>query len=902
MLYPSDRLSSGLTTCLCQDSYGYIWIGTEHGLNKFDGYRFTTYYHSRTDPATLTDNEVAALFVDSHGQLWVGCARGLVRYDYDNDRFQRYHFPDHQTPRVNAITETKDGKLLIGTAGYGLYSVNAKGYTDYESAFNHKLTDPFYSRLHIDREGSLWSSNHQTTITRVTLSNGQPATLHSYQSPYGQPVCYMAYGHGLLLIVCMHGILAYDYKTGRVNDAGFDLAPLNHTTSIEDACLTADGDILIATQGAGLMKIAKGSWQLTRVEHSNGHISLGTAQVVDIMEDKNHHLWAACYNKGLMMLSRHDSPFSTWSLSAQQYVTGGGVSSIAMGDHGDSWCTVKNGGVFCFNQKGQVTAYRPSPPGTRLIYRSQSGTYWLLTEKELFRYQPHTGNAVLETTLDGRGLNSICEDAQGRLYISNFERGLYVYNPATRKGLQLSMTQTGRRGGYLCNDWIKAMTFDSRGLLWICTTSGIAMMQPEGCVFNSRGWNALLEGTQCHAVCETSDGNLLFGTENGLFRYDWSRDTIATLPSCSQLDGKMICAMVRDSTRHDIWISTNHGVWQYCPDSDSLICHVGYDGLTPQEFMLGAALHAGGDRIMFGTADGVVAFLPRTVTTSSRKLGRAILTHITANGRTLNARQTRYVLPYSDNSLDMEFSLLDYNNAENITFQYRINGSAYWTQGREGINQLSFNQLQPGDYRIEVRASAGDLLSADVTTVSVTILAPWYKSTWVYILYAIAIMLLGTLVAFSWNRYMLARRQHLTIRDLRRNMHWLRNKFFGSLEEKGDIQPIKVKGNNDALMERIVKCVNENMTNPDFTVEILTREVGISRSQLHRKMKEMTGLSVSAFVRNLRLEQAARLISEKKINVTQVAYSVGFNNQAHFSTVFKKHFGMTPTAYANQHS
>jgi len=79
---------------------------------------------------------------------------------------------------------------------------------------------------------------------------------------------------------------------------------------------------------------------------------------------------------------------------------------------------------------------------------------------------------------------------------------------------------------------------------------------------------------------------------------------------------------------------------------------------------------------------------------------------------------------------------------------------------------------------------------------------------------------------------------------------------------------------------------------------MLTKDVGISRAQLHRKMKEITGISTSEFIRNLRLEQAARLIKERKINITQVAYSVGFNNQTHFSTVFKKHFGMTPTEYA----
>ena len=109
-----------------------------------------------------------------------------------------------------------------------------------------------------------------------------------------------------------------------------------------------------------------------------------------------------------------------------------------------------------------------------------------------------------------------------------------------------------------------------------------------------------------------------------------------------------------------------------------------------------------------------------------------------------------------------------------------------------------------------------------------------------------------------------------------------------------------MKGNNDVLMERIMKSVNKNLANPDFNVEELTNDVGISRAQLHRKMKEITGISAGEFIRNLRLEQAARLIGEGKINITQVAYNVGFNNQTHFSTVFKKHFGMSPTEYAEK--
>ena len=98
-------------------------------------------------------------------------------------------------------------------------------------------------------------------------------------------------------------------------------------------------------------------------------------------------------------------------------------------------------------------------------------------------------------------------------------------------------------------------------------------------------------------------------------------------------------------------------------------------------------------------------------------------------------------------------------------------------------------------------------------------------------------------------------------------------------------------------MERVMKAISKNLDDNDFGVEDLAREVGLSRTHLQRKMKEQTGLNVAEFIRNIRLEQAARLLREQKINVSQVAYSVGFSNLAHFSTVFKKHFGLTPTEY-----
>jgi YesN/AraC family two-component response regulator len=143
---------------------------------------------------------------------------------------------------------------------------------------------------------------------------------------------------------------------------------------------------------------------------------------------------------------------------------------------------------------------------------------------------------------------------------------------------------------------------------------------------------------------------------------------------------------------------------------------------------------------------------------------------------------------------------------------------------------------------------------------------------------------------------------HVQIDNLVGNVRRLRGVFTGAATQRDKVENVEIKSNDDQLMERVMKALNANLSDPDYNVEHLAREVGLSRAQLHRKMKEITGLSAGKFVRNLRMEQAARLIREGGANISQVAYGVGFNDQAHFATVFKTYYGMTPSEYAAQKS
>lgn len=140
-----------------------------------------------------------------------------------------------------------------------------------------------------------------------------------------------------------------------------------------------------------------------------------------------------------------------------------------------------------------------------------------------------------------------------------------------------------------------------------------------------------------------------------------------------------------------------------------------------------------------------------------------------------------------------------------------------------------------------------------------------------------------------------------TAANLIRSRERLRNTYTGQQTQGDKIQPIEVQSPDDKLMERIMRVINENLSNPNLTVEMITTEVGISRVHLHRKLKELTNQTTRDFIRNIRLKQAAELLSKKRYTIAEVADLTGFTNPNNFSTAFKDLYGMPPSMYMEQH-
>ena len=140
-----------------------------------------------------------------------------------------------------------------------------------------------------------------------------------------------------------------------------------------------------------------------------------------------------------------------------------------------------------------------------------------------------------------------------------------------------------------------------------------------------------------------------------------------------------------------------------------------------------------------------------------------------------------------------------------------------------------------------------------------------------------------------------------TIANLIANRKLLKSKFSGAQQQEDKVQRVAVRSADEVLMEKIMKVVNENLSNPELNVEMLAMNVGLSRVHVHRKLKELTNLSARDFIRNIRLQQAAILLKEKKLTVSEVAYATGFTSLSHFSSIFKEVHGLSPKEYMLMH-
>ena len=738
-LYTSNDMSSSLIRCIIQDKYGFIWVGTNYGLNRFDGYKFSTYLCNPADTTTIQDNDIVKLYPYSKEFLFVATNRGLYKYSYLTNSFQHIVLEKNDEKiRVSSLIEDRKHNLLIGTAGYGAYRLDmTTGKVTRLSRKSANSVDDFFAMLFFDDEGYLWQANH-TKVLRKYKYDGKSIRLVSVYEPKGLfSVCklYAADKKGFF-VVHVGGIMRYDYASHRFSRYDFDFSAHQGAGYISAATLDKYGNLWLGTSGDGTFKIPHGSRKAYRVELNNQSFIFDNAHISDLLIDRDGNQWYGCYMKGLFLSNNDKNVFHPVSLDE----LGAGmetISSVVGVADGLMLFVVKNHGLYLLNEKTGNTKLLQSPTGLVKVYSDFRKNVYVYGRDGIYEYDWKHQTYRLLLPANGLSLDGMQVDAAGNIYFTSQGNGLYVWNRKSGKMTQYLMDDK-RPHKTICNNWIADIRLDSRGWLWCATSNGVSCMDTKTGYFDIILSRPLLEGKSCYSTLELLDGKIAIATEMGLYLYDRKKQQTTLWPHSESISGLRIYSLKKD-VKGNLWMSTAQGIWCYDSKAKSFFSFEKGNGLLTKEYLAGVVGSTLDGVICYGNSEGLTYFRPSQVKDYDEKTSAIYLSGVLLDGKMAPFIGDNLSVPSDFKSIVLSFSQLDYQSVGNIVFQYRINGGR-WISNAAGENSFNFTGLSYGHYRIEVRTYCNGKYSTYKKVINLDVLAPWYLTVWAKLIYLFLIL------------------------------------------------------------------------------------------------------------------------------------------------------------------
>ena len=738
-LYTSNDMSSSLIRCIIQDKYGFIWVGTNYGLNRFDGYKFSTYLCNPADTTTIQDNDIVKLYPYSKEFLFVATNRGLYKYSYLTNSF-RHIVLEKKDEKIRVSSLIEDGKhnLLIGTAGYGAYRLDmTTGKVTRLSRKSANSVDDFFAMLFFDDEGYLWQANH-TKVLRKYKYNGKSIKLVSVYEPkdlFGIRKLYATDKKGFF-VAHTGGIMRYDYASHSFSRYDFDFSAHQGAGYISAVTLDKYGNLWLGTSGDGTFKIPHGSRKAYRVELNNQSFIFDNAHISDLLIDRDGNQWYGCYMKGLFLSNNDKNVFHPVSLDE----LGAGmetISSVVGVADGLMLFVVKNHGLFLLDEKTGNTKLLQSPAGPIKVYSDFRKNVYVYGRDGIYEYDWKHQTYRLLLPANGLSLDDMRVDAAGNIYFTSQGNGLYVWNRKSGKMTQYLMDDK-RPHKTICNNWISEIRLDSRGWLWCATANGVSCMDTKTGYFDIILSRPLLEGKTCYSTLELSDGKIAIATEMGLYLYDRKKQQTTPWPHSESISGLKIYSLKKD-VKGNLWMSTAQGIWCYDSKAKSFFSFEKGNGLLTKEYLAGVVGSTSDGVICYGNSEGLTYFRPSQVKDYNEKTSVIYLSGVLLDGKMAPFIGDNLSVPSDFKSIVLSFSQLDYQSVGNIVFQYRINGGK-WISNAAGDNSFNFTGLSYGHYRIEVRIYCNGKYSTYKKVINLDVLAPWFLTVWAKLIYLFLIL------------------------------------------------------------------------------------------------------------------------------------------------------------------
>lgn len=859
-----DGLSQNNILTIAQDKKGFMWFGTEDGLNRFDGHEFKIFKHQENNPNSIISNSINALLVDDDSSIWIGTNNGLCRYFPDTEFIQ--HFPIDYTDvnklnggHITSITKDDLGKIWITYIGSGIdiiipneeeifhYTV----HRDDEYKLNndlitclqfmpdgYKIIGTFDGMQVIDNKGVVLS-NFEAAVKYpwINLLNGSIQAIH-YDEKENQ-IWIGTETDGLYQIEIQNNTLR------NFNRENSELETNQILSIVEDS----KGNIWVGSDA--LYQYTKETNKLVWYTQHGMFIRNHTKA---IYEDKNNNLWIGTSRLGILKYNPTDTKiFHYHSNQGAGCIKSDEILSFNEDDNGNIW--VGTGGAGLNLMKKNNKGFEQPPLNSKFfsqtikcIYKDKEGYFWMGTwdggmikyhpiDQTLEQYHPNNHN------FKSRHVWSITGDKHGDLWLGTLRDGLIKFSPKTKKSI--SYTYIPNDTTALLNNDVLALFIDSREILWVGTANGISVLLPGSDKFKNRlkfknNQNNVLPNIVILTIFEDKNGKIWLGTNGGgIVILDVKDNQILVERILKETDGlpsNNITAIQSDEY-NNLWISSLNGLVKINPNDFSVLETSQIASLQGTEFLAESKFKSSDGQMYFGGVNGFHKFHPDSLNINSKNIdvtftsfkifNEELIPNIIYGSRKILKKSItdakEIILSNEDYSFTINFAPLLYSGQNSLRYAYYLeNLDKDWQYTTADRRFLHYTNLSPGEYNLKVKASFdGKNWPEEATSLRIIISPPWWSTMWFK--FVVFLIIASTFYSFF----------HIRVKFLKNQSR--------KLEGLVTLRTVELKNSNKEILSLLEEVANQknNIENKNHELQEMNEELGAQRDSLELKGIEL---------------------------------------------------------------
>ncbi len=789
----SNGLSHNQVNTIFKDARGFIWFGTFSGLNRFDGQRIKIFKHDPRDSTSLGDDLITGIFELPDNKLFLETRNGMNIYDSEKQRFIRNVTPyleqlNISAKKITAIVKDDGGNFWFNAGEDGLFKYNPiKGQTKHLSlkgTGSTTLAKAAVSTLQKGPDGHIWVIYVDKTIEKLNYRTGvveQRVTVFRQRNPsmFQTYKLFVDSDSDLWVYTTNNqkGIDFYDQASGKTR--AIDKAPNGLNNNLINSIIQDDkGFIWIGTDHGGINLLNKKDFSISYLLHKEDDLkSVGQNAILSLYKDQSGIIWVGTFKRGI---SFYHEKILKFPLFKRRNANPGGLSyddvnRFVEDRSGNIWIGTNGGGLFHFNRKtGWFKRYvhEPGNPNSLSndiivsLYIDRADKLWVGTyfgglnsfDGKTFKRYKH--NANVPNSLTDDRVWDIKEDRRGNLWIATLGGGLDQLN-STNDGF--IHKKFGDKNGILSNS-LSCLMEDKKGSIWIGSSEGLDELKVNGEFVHYRNKpgnkNSLINNV-VYDVLQDSYGFIWISTRDGLSRLDPQSGQFRNFDKKDGLSEMSTLKVVEDDHKN-LWVSTSNGLFEIVVKKSEggefsyvFRKYDEHDGLQGNAFNANAGYKTKSGELLFGGANGFNLFKPENIKNDHTKpvivltdlqiSNRSIGIDEEVDGRILLNKSIIFTsdlkLYHSQNGFALEFAALNYFNPQKIRFKYKLEGfDLQWQELQPNNRMATYTNIDPGKYIFKVVSTdASGNWTNNETSLTITIMPPFWRTTAAYVLYVILV-------------------------------------------------------------------------------------------------------------------------------------------------------------------